>query len=192
MPLAAQRTNRNIEIFRENEEKKEFRILYKTITIDTEQQNLTTIDPQLTEFVKPNDFFYIHDLTRQLQAFVHESGIFDGIVLAQIQHTSATLAVNELDEPMLLGDILRKIRSFVPREESYLHNGPLRTVNLCEEDTHCDRNADAHVKSTLFGQPSVSLIVREGELVLGQWQKIALLEFDGPRRREVMLQVSGK
>jgi secondary thiamine-phosphate synthase enzyme len=65
-------------------------------------------------------------------------------------------------------------------------------VNLCQEDTHCDRNGDAHVKAALFGAPSVSLIVRDGSLVLGRWQKVALVEFDGPREREVLVQIMGR
>src|SRR5579885_1622680 len=176
MAFAAQRNKSASE---SRESKKDFSVHYETVAIDTEQQNLTKLDPQLAQFLKPNDFFYVHDLTAQLQNFVKSASISDGTVVAQILHTSATLAVNELDEPMLLGDITRKLRMLAPKEENYLHNGPLRTVNLCQEDTHCDRNADAHVKATLFGRPSVTLIVRDGELVLGRWQKVALIEFDG-------------
>lgn len=168
------------------------RFLYESLVIETRQQNLTDLDPQLTNHLHPSDCFSLHDLTVQLKAFVKKSGFSDGVLVTQIQHTSATLVVNELDEPMLLGDIMKKMRLLVPKEDSYLHNSPLRTVNLCEEDTHCDRNADAHVKATLLGCPSISLIVRNGQLVLGQWQRIALLDFDGPRRREVLVQLMGQ
>jgi len=165
---------------------------YETISVKTDRENLTQLDSRLSEFLKPNDFFYIHDLTKQLQLFVKESGVNDGTLTVQILHTSATLTVNELDEPMLLADLVRKLRSFVPREEHYLHNSPLRVANRCEEDTHCDRNGDAHVKATLFGSPSVTLIVKNGELVVGRWQKVALIEFDGPRKREVLAQLMGR
>ena len=172
--------------------KQNFDVLYKTIVIETKQENLSALDPRLKEFLRPSDYFYVHDLTKDLKAFVAENGFTEGTLVAQILHTSATLIVNELDEPMLLGDIARKLRTLVPKEDSYLHNGPLRTVNLCKEDTHCDRNGDAHVKASLFGCPSVSLIIRDGELVLGRWQKPALVEFDGPRRREVLVQITGR
>ena len=167
------------------------RFLYKTLQIDTKQQNLTDLDPRLSEFLKPNDFFYLSDLTTKIDQFVKESDIQNGNVLIHVLHTSATIWVNELDEPMLLGDLATKLRALVPKEAAYLHNGPLRTVNLCPDDFHCDRNADAHVKASLFGYASVPLIVRDGKLVLGRWQKVALVEFDGPRKREVLLQLMG-
>lgn len=171
--------------------RREQKVKYKTIVVETEQQNLTHYDPRLTQFLQPSDYFYLHDLTKELRYFVETSGITDGSLLIQIMHTSATLLVNELDEPMLLMDITQKLRSLVPKEAQYLHNSPMREVNLCADDSHCDRNGDAHVKASLFGQPSITLIIREGKLVLGPWQKIALLEFDGPRRREVLAQALG-
>lgn len=168
------------------------KVFYKTLSIQTQQENLTQLDPRLGDFLHPGDYFYVHNITEDLKQFVAESKIQEGNLTAQILHTSASLAVNELDEPMLLGDINHKLRAFVPKAEKYLHNGPLREVNLCKEDSHCDRNADAHVRAFLFGHPSVTLIVREGRLILGQWQRVALIEYDGPRKREVMIQLMGR
>lgn len=186
-----QSTQRDTPKVRGEPEGHAWKVLYKTISIQTQQQNLAILDPRLSSFLQPSDFFYIHDLTKEIQAFVDKSGVSQGQLLAQILHTSATLCVNELDEPMLLMDIARKMRTFVPKEGEYLHNSSLREVNLCPDDSHCDRNGDAHVKAILFGHPSVTLIIRDGRLVLGQWQKVALVEFDGPRRREVLVQVVG-
>lgn len=168
-----------------------FRAYYKQFSIQTEQQNLTTFDPRLQEFLQPSDFFYLQDLTDDLKEFVQANDIAHGNLTVQTLHTSAMIIVNELNEPMLLGDLAIKLRGFVPKNEKYLHNSALRVVNRCEEDTHCDRNADAHVKASLFGSPSVSLVVRDGQLILGQWQRIALVEFDGPRKREVLAQLLG-
>ena len=164
---------------------------YQTIVIDTQQQNLTTLDHRLADFLVPSDCFSLYDLTKNLQDYVDGANVQDGTLTLQILHTSATLIVNELDEPMLLMDILRKLRQLAPKEEQYLHNSPLRIANRCESDTHCDRNGDAHVKSALFGSPSVTLIIKDGQLLVGEWQKIALLEFDGPRRREIIAQIMG-
>jgi secondary thiamine-phosphate synthase enzyme len=168
-----------------------FKTHYARIRVQTERQNLTAYDPRLAEFLEPSDHFYVHDVTEELRRIAREAAVIHGMLTAQILHTSATLVVNEIDEPMLLGDIMRKLRALAPKNDPYLHNSPLRTVNLCADDHHCDRNGDAHVKSTLFGHPSVSLIVCDARLVLGQWQKVALLEFDGPRPREVLVQVLG-
>ena len=167
------------------------KVSYQKFRIETKQQNLTVMDPRLADFIRPMDYFYIHDLTADLQEMVAGSKIRDGQILVQILHTSATLVVNELDEPMLLMDLVKKLGSMVPKDAEYFHNGPLRQVNLCADDFHCDRNGDAHVKASLFGHPSVTLIVRDGQLALGQWQKVAMVEFDGPRPREVLAQVMG-
>lgn len=170
---------------------RETKILYRTFAIETRQQNLTSLDPRLAEYVRPTDYFYIHNLTDELREFVRDSGINDGTLTAQILHTSATLLVNELDEPMLLMDLAKKLRGLAPKDADYFHNGPMRKMNVCKDDAHCDRNGDAHVRASLFGHPSVTLLVRKGDLVLGQWQRVALLEFDGPRKREVLVQVMG-
>jgi secondary thiamine-phosphate synthase enzyme len=185
------RSYRRVSDVEETKPSSKSEVFYKTWEIDTQQQNLEDLDPRLKEHLTPADFFYIRDLTADLTQWVKECGVKDGFVVVQILHTSATLCVNELDEPMLLMDMAKKLRWFAPKEDAYFHNGPLRTVNLCAEDTHCDRNGDAHVKAALFGNPSVSLIVRDGNLVLGRWQKISLIEFDGPRKREVLAQVMG-
>jgi secondary thiamine-phosphate synthase enzyme len=168
-----------------------FKTHYTRIQVQTERQNLTAYDPRLAAFLEPSDHFYIHDVTEDLKRIAREAAVLNGMLTAQILHTSATLIVNEIDEPMLLGDLMRKLRFLAPKHDEYLHNSPMRTVNLCADDHHCDQNGDAHVKSTLFGHPSVNLIVRDAQLVLGQWQKVALLEFDGPRPREVLVQVLG-
>ena len=83
---------------------------YQTIVIDTQQQNLTTLDHRLADFLVPSDCFSLYDLTKNLQDYVDGANVQDGTLTLQILHTSATLIVNELDEPMLLMDILRKLR----------------------------------------------------------------------------------
>ncbi len=170
----------------------EFKINYLTFSLQTDQENLTKLDPKLGPFLQPSDCFSVYNITDRLRLFVRESGIRHGTLTAQVLHTSATLAVNELDEPMLLGDLLKKVRAFAPKEEQYLHNSALRTVNLCETDTHCDLNADAHVKAALFGHASVRLIIRDRDSVFVEWQKVALIEFDGPRKREILVQAMGQ
>src|SRR5262245_10754133 len=88
---------------------------YTRIEVQTERQNLTALDPRLSEFLEPSDFFYIQDVTSELHRVVLESGVRNGVLTVQILHTSATLVVNEIDEPMLLGDLMRKVRAFAPK-----------------------------------------------------------------------------
>jgi secondary thiamine-phosphate synthase enzyme len=92
---------------------------------------------------------------------------------------------------MLLGDIHKCLGNLVPHLNDYLHNSKLRTKTLCVDDYKCDRNADAHIKSFLIGGHTTSLLVRNGELVLGKWQRVTMIDFDGPRKRKLTVQVLG-
>lgn len=88
-------------------------------------------------------------------------------------HTTTALIINENNDPNLLTDIKNTLTSLVP-EKDYLHN-------------IIDNNASAHIKSSLLGN-SLILPLENSQLVLGTWQRILLLEFDGPRNREVFVQ----
>ncbi len=88
-------------------------------------------------------------------------------------HTTTALIINENNDPNLLTDIKNTLTSLVP-EKDYLHNV-------------VDNNASAHIKSSLLGN-SLILPLENSQLVLGTWQRILLLEFDGPRNREVFVQ----
>lgn len=166
-------------------------IYYKDLVLETQKVNLAALDEKLAPFLGQYDFFFVEDLGDRFRSIVKESGIRDGQLSAQVLHTTCVLSVNELDEPMLLGDINRCLSNLVPHSSDYLHNGPLRSKNLCDQHT-CDRNADAHIKSFLVGGHHVSLLVRNGELVLGQWQRVTMVDFDGPRSRKLMVQVMGE
>lgn len=167
------------------------KVYYRDLELATEQVNLTKLDPKLAQFLGQHDFFYIEDLCETFRGIVRESGIKDGVLNAQVMHTTAVLSVNELDEPMLLGDINKCLANLVPHLNDYLHNSKLRTKNLCADDYKCDRNADAHIKSFLIGGHTTSLLVRNGDLVLGRWQRVTLIDFDGPRDRKLTVQVLG-
>lgn len=166
-------------------------VYYRDLQLETQQVNLADLDPKLTQFLGPHDFFFIEDLGDRFRALVKDSGVRDGVLTAQVLHTTTVLSVNELDEPMLLGDINRCLSHLVPHLNDYLHNSKLRSKNLCDNYT-CDRNADAHIKSFLIGGHSASLLVRDGELVLGKWQRVTMIDFDGPRSRKLMVQVMGE
>lgn len=167
------------------------KVYFEEITVETVQNNLQTLDAKLQPFIGEYDCFCVEGLTQKFREIVQKSGIRDGILSAQVLHTTCVLSVNELDEPMLLGDISRQMQQDIPRVGDYLHNSKLRTVNLCEGDYKCDRNADAHIKAFLIGNHSLSLLVKDGGMVLGRWQRVALIDFDGPRERKLLVQVLG-
>lgn len=164
---------------------------YKELNITTDQNNLLDLEPKLSNHVEDFDFFSIKDLTEESRNWVRESGIQNGLLTVQALHTTCVVSINELDEPCLLGDINKALREFIPKGKPYLHNSGLRTKNLCEDDHKCDTNADAHMKSFLFGSPTQSIIIRDGQPVWGRWQRLCLIDLDGPRERKVMIQVIG-
>jgi secondary thiamine-phosphate synthase enzyme len=131
---------------------------------------LTTRHP--TEFI---------DLTDRLDRLVAEAGIRFGILNVQTLHTTTAVVVNE-HEPLLLGDFQELLESAAPGDVRYRHDDTTaRTVNL----TAAERpNGHAHCRALLLPS-SVSLNVASGRLLLGQWQRVFLVELDGPREREI-------
>lgn len=164
----------------------------KQLTFQTDQNNLLDLEPKLAEHVQEFDYFSIIDLTEKSHHWVEESKIKNGLMTVQSLHTTCTVSINELDEPCLLGDINSLLREFVPKAKPYLHNSKIRTKNLCEDDYKCDRNADAHIKTFLYGTPAQTVIVSEGKPTWGQWQRLCLIDFDGPRQRNLVVQIIGE
>jgi len=127
------------------------------------------------------------DLTDSIQSIVHDSGIQDGIVSVQTKHTTTAILINE-NEPLLLKDMKSMLESLAPRTRKYLHdNFAIRTVNLTPDER---QNGHSHCKA-LFLHASESVNVIEGELQLGTWQRIFLLELDHSRERKVSVMILG-
>jgi len=165
---------------------------FKNVEFKTDQNNLLELEPKLRPHLEDFDFFSVIDLTDQCYEWVKESKIENGFVTLQILHTTCVITINELDEPCLLGDINITLRDLAPKTRSYLHNSSLRTKNLCVDDKKCDRNGDAHVKASLYGSPTQTVIIRDGKPLFGRWQRICLIDFDGPRDRNLAVQVIGE
>ncbi len=115
------------------------------------------------------------DITRQVRDAVRASGVQEGIVQLWSVHTTCALTVNEGADPDVARDIVHFLQQLVPHHGSW---------------AHAEGNSDSHVKTSLFG-PGLALIVEGGGLLLGTWQHVFLAEWDGPRTREVALQVLG-
>ncbi|HWQ19342.1 MAG TPA: secondary thiamine-phosphate synthase enzyme YjbQ [Methanotrichaceae archaeon] len=114
------------------------------------------------------------DITPRIDEALHEAKIFQGICLVSALHTTTGLIINEA-EPGLMEDMLRALDSLAPARAGYLHD-------------RIDDNAHAHLQAMLIGN-AVMVPIDNGRLVLGTWQRILLVELDGPRRRRVHLQV---
>ena len=119
------------------------------------------------------------NITSQVEACLQESGIREGLVLVCAMHITASVFIND-DEPGLLQDYERWLEELAPHEPTsqYLHN---RTG----ED-----NADAHLKRQIMGR-EVVVAVTNGKLDFGPWEQIFYGEFDGRRRKRVLVKIIG-
>jgi secondary thiamine-phosphate synthase enzyme len=116
------------------------------------------------------------EITEQVQRVVEASDIQSGMCVVYSPHTTAGITINENADPDVVHDMLLYLNRTIPQ-----HQPGFR---------HAEENSDSHLKTSLIG-PSVTLIVNEGEIVLGRWQGVYFCEFDGPRTRRVLVQVVG-
>lgn len=120
------------------------------------------------------------NLTSQVQDAVRATRVREGLVLVSSMHTTFALMVNEWQEA-LLHDLKEMLASVVPADRQYHHNDP--------RQSDCDRkNAHSHLQATLLGH-SLSFGVIDGRLSLGQFQAVIGAELDGPRERQVSVQI---
>jgi secondary thiamine-phosphate synthase enzyme len=122
---------------------------------------------QRTEFVE------VTELVRQA---VGRRGIKQGICIVYCPHTTAAITINENADPDVVHDMLSWLNRAIPQHQL--------------DFRHDEGNSDAHIKSSLVGS-SVTVLVDQGDLVLGRWQGVYFCEFDGPRTRSVKVQCLG-
>jgi len=112
------------------------------------------------------------DITVQVAQALASSPMTEGALLVYSPHTTAGVTINEGADPDVKRDMLAHLRQLVPQNSGF---------------HHAEGNSDAHIKTSLMG-PSQLVPVSGGRLALGTWQKIYLCEFDGPRRRTILVQ----
>lgn len=123
------------------------------------------------------------DLTARVERFVARAGLRAGWVNVQTRHTTTGVCVNE-NEPLLLGDLLALLERLAPRGAvAYAHDELHRRPDVPTDERP---NGHAHAKAVLL-RTAETLNVAGGRLQLGRWQRVLLLDLDGPREREVSL-----
>ena len=128
------------------------------------------------------------DLTDRLRVLVADAGLRCGFVNVQTLHTTTAIVVNE-HEPLLLGDFAKLLENAAPRDAAYRHDDmAVRTVNLTVDERI---NGHAHCRAVLLAA-SACLNVVNGFLFLGRWQRVFLVELDGPRDREISVVMVGE
>jgi secondary thiamine-phosphate synthase enzyme len=109
------------------------------------------------------------DITGRISQAVGSGGRDSGLCCIYNPHTTAGLTINEGADPAVRADIIAVFKQMVPKDYPY---------------RHLEGNSPAHIMASLMGS-SVTVMVENGALRLGAWQKIYFCEFDGPRSRQV-------
>jgi secondary thiamine-phosphate synthase enzyme len=127
------------------------------------------------------------DITELVREAVAESRVCDGVVSVQSRHTTAAILVGE-DEPLLIEDLTEALERLAPCHSDYRHDDfEVRTVNMYPGE---EKNGHSHC-TALFLRCSECLNIVDGQMDLGQWQRIFLIELDRPRSRTVSLMILG-
>lgn len=113
------------------------------------------------------------DITKEVKEAVIKSGIKDGAVLVFVPHSTCSVFVSEHVDPNLSRDLLSKLHDLIPSNDNYHHIGD---------------NAEAHIKAALM-RSNLTLPVENATILLGEWQGIFLADFDGPRKRDIIVKV---
>lgn len=124
--------------------------------------------------VRSSRKYQMLDVTARVAEIVKKSQVREGICLVYVPHATAAVAINENADPNVCEDILDALAKLIP-EGKWRHD-------------RIDDNAAAHIKASIVG-PSEAIPVRDGRLLLGTWQSIMVVDFDGPRERRVIVEV---
>jgi len=141
-----------------------------TITANTIVSSRLTVQTSGAGFI---------DLTAEVARFVRDAGAREGAVMLFIRHTSASLTIQENADPSVLDDLMTVLRRLAPEHAGWRH------------DTEGPDDMPAHIK-TMLTATALQVPLLQGELALGSWQAIYLIEHRArPHRREVVLQFIG-
>ena len=125
------------------------------------------------------DRYEIINITSQVEAAIEKSGVKEGMCLVNAMHITSSVFIND-NERGLHSDFLTWLEKLAPYgKDKYKHN-------LTGED-----NADAHLKRTIMGRETV-VAITDGKLDFGPWEQIFYGEFDGQRKKRVMIKIIGE
>jgi len=137
--------------------------------------------------IRTREALEVVDLTARIEAFVEAAALEAGWVNVQSRHTTAGIVVNE-NEAGLLRDALALLERLAPRGAGYAHDELHRRPGVLPDER---LNGHAHAKALLL-RTAETVNVAGRRLQLGAWQRVLLVELDGPREREVSLLALGE
>ncbi|MBI5699623.1 YjbQ family protein [Candidatus Saganbacteria bacterium] len=120
----------------------------------------------------------IVNITDEVREIVKKSGVKEGLVLVNAMHITASVFIND-EEPGLKQDFLKWLEELAPEKPDYKHHQT------------GENNADAHLKRTIMGR-EVVVAITNGDLDFGPWEQIFYGEFDGQRKKRVLVKVIGE
>ncbi|MCP4050545.1 MAG: YjbQ family protein [bacterium] len=121
--------------------------------------------------IKTNYRNEIIDITQPIQDYIKKQKIKSGVIVVYSPHTTAGISVNENADPDVKKDIIQFLNKTIPEDFGFQHT---------------EGNSDSHIKGSLINF-SQTFIINDFSLMLGTWQSIYFMEFDGPRNREFWL-----
>ena len=137
--------------------------------------------------LQTKELFDFTDITDEVKDFIKESQIKNGLVNIQSLHTTTAVIVNE-NEPLLIEDFKNNLEKTASQSLKYRHdNLDERTVNICKDECI---NGHSHCKAIHLPVSAVLNLI-EGEIQLGQWQRIMFVELDRSRPRKIQIQIVG-
>jgi secondary thiamine-phosphate synthase enzyme len=125
----------------------------------------------------------VSDITKMVREAIQQFPVSAGIAMINTLHTTCAVFINEF-QSALIDDLKKLVERLVPERGGYRHDDP--------RFSDCERgNAHSHLRAALLGR-SIAVGVTNGELMLGRFQSVIFAEFDGPRKREIAVQVIGE
>lgn len=125
------------------------------------------------EFTLTTEKENFYNITRKIKEAVNKSGVSDGSCVIYCPHTTAGITINENADPDVVRDMLIGLKAAFPDRAEF---------------NHAEGNSAAHLKASCVGA-SETVIINNGNLLLGTWQGIYFCEFDGPRNRRFYVKV---
>jgi secondary thiamine-phosphate synthase enzyme len=127
------------------------------------------------------------DITDRVATIAREASLQNGFAIVFSRHTTAAIRINE-NEPMLIQDMEQFLEKVAPAQAYYNHNDSAHSLDPQREG---GPNGHAHCQHLFLGA-SEAVPIAQGDLVLGQWQRLFLVELDRGREREVVVQLVGE
>ena len=138
------------------------------------RKDYESMDNSLFRFqVRTTSLTQMIDITERIREIVADGGVANGVCTVYIPHTTAAVTINENADPDVQTDFIKEINKIVPWEDDY---------------RHMEGNSAAHLKASMMGF-SQTVIIHNHDLLLGTWQGIYFLEYDGARTRTVYVQL---